>query len=63
MILVEGGTMGQAYEFDGVLYETEGEFLDALAHAYKHGDSNYVVDTLEKYGFTLADIGVRPEGA
>jgi len=42
--------MGQAYEFDGVLYETEGEFLDALAHAYKQGDSNYVVDTLEKYG-------------
>lgn len=55
--------MGQAYEFDGVLYETEGEFLDALAHAYKQGDSNYVVDTLEKYGFTIADIGVRPDGA
>lgn len=55
--------MGKAYEFDGVLYETEGEFLDALAHEYKHGDSNYVVDTLEEYGFTINDIGVRPEGA
>lgn len=55
--------MGQAYEFDGVLYDTEGEFLDALAHEYKHGDSNLVVDTLEKYGFSITDIGVRPEGA
>lgn len=60
---VQGGAMGKAYEFDGVLYETEGEFLDALAHAYKNGDSNYVVDTLEEYGFTINDIGVRPEGA
>lgn len=63
MIEVQGGTMGQAYEFDGVLYNTEGEFLDALAHEYKHGDSNLVVETLENYGFTIADIGVRPEGA
>lgn len=55
--------MGQAYEFEGVLYDTEGEFLDALAHAYKHGDSSLVVDVLEKHGFTLADLGVRPEGA
>jgi hypothetical protein len=55
--------MGQAYEFDGVLYSSEGEFLDALAHEYKHGDSNLVVDTLENFGFTLADINVRPEGA
>jgi hypothetical protein len=55
--------MGRAYEFDGVLYDTEGEFLDALAHEYKHGDSNLVVDTLETYGFALTDIGVRPEGA
>ena len=55
--------MGQAYEFDGVLYDTEGEFLDALAHEYKHGDSNLVVDTIETYGFALTDIGVRPEGA
>ncbi|MEO5690691.1 MAG: hypothetical protein ABIQ64_00715 [Candidatus Saccharimonadales bacterium] len=55
--------MGQAYEFDGVLYDTEGEFLDALAHEYKNGDSNLVVETLENFGFTIADIGVRPEGA
>ena len=55
--------MGQGYEFQGTLYKTEGEFLDALAHEYKHGDSNQVVETLENYGFMLSDIGVRPEGA
>ena len=55
--------MGEAFEFDGQFFETEGEFLDALAHEYKNGDSELAVDTLEKYGFSLADIGVRPEGA
>lgn len=55
--------MGQAYEYDGQLFENEGEFLGMLAHEYKHGDSNLVVETLENYGFTLADINVRPEGA
>lgn len=55
--------MDPVYEFNGELYETEGEFLDALAHEYKHGDSELVVDTLENYGFTLSDLNVRPEGA
>ncbi len=63
MMEVQGGSMGQAYEFDGVLYNTEGEFLDALAHEYKNGDSNLVVETLENFGFALSDINVRPEGA
>lgn len=52
--------MGQAYEFDGQLFDTEGEFLDALAHEYKTGDRDLVVSTLEDYGYSLADIGVRP---
>lgn len=54
--------MGEAYEFDGQLYDTAGEFLDALAHEYKTGDRNAVVDTLEKYGFSLSDLNVRPGG-
>lgn len=52
--------MGEAYEFDGVLYDTEGEFLTALAHEYRVGDHETVVDTLENYGFSLSDINVRP---
>lgn len=55
--------MGQAYEFNGELFDNEGEFLSALAHEYTHGDKELVVDTLDNYGFTLNDIGVRPEGA
>jgi hypothetical protein len=55
--------MGQAFEFDGQLFETEGEFLDALAHEYKSGDRELVVDALEHYGYTLADLGVRPGGS
>lgn len=52
--------MGQAFEFNGQLFESTGEFLDALAHEYKTGDRDLVVTTLEDYGFSLADIGVRP---
>lgn len=51
-----------AFEYDGVLYDTEGEFLDALAHQYKVGDKVAVIDVLEKYGFTISDIRVRPGG-
>jgi hypothetical protein len=46
------------YEFDGELFQSTGEFLSALAHAYKTGDKEDVVDTLEQYGFELGDIGV-----
>lgn len=52
--------MGQAFEFDGQLFNNEGEFLDALAHEYKVGDKELVVDALESYGYALSDIGVRP---
>ena len=55
--------MGQAYEFDGRLFDNEGEFLDAVAHEYKNGDRDMAVQALEDYGFSLSDIGVRPEGA
>lgn len=54
--------MAAAYEFDGELYSTVGEFLDALAHAYKSGDKELVIDALDEYGFSLSDINVRPGG-
>ncbi len=54
--------MGEAYEFDGQLFETVGEFLSALAHEYKSGDQEAVVDALERYGFSLNDINMRPGG-
>lgn len=55
--------MAAAYEFDGQLYDTTGEFLDALAHAYTSGDKEAVVDALEEYGFSLSDLNVRPGGS
>ena len=55
--------MGQAFEFDGQRFDTEGEFLDALAHEYKTGDKDLVVTTLENYGYALSDLNVRPGGA
>lgn len=54
--------MGEVYEFDGQLFESEGEFLDQLAHEYKTGNKEAVVDALEQYGYTLSDIQVRPNG-
>ncbi len=54
--------MGQVLEFEGQLYESEGEFLDALAHEYTSGDQELVVDMLEKYGYSLSDLPVRPGG-
>lgn len=52
--------MGEAFTFDGVLYDTEGEFLDALAREYGIGNTEAVVYALETYGYTLQDIHVRP---
>jgi len=54
--------MAAAYEFDGKLYDTVGEFLDALAHAYATGDKESVADALDEYGFSLSDLNVRPGG-
>jgi hypothetical protein len=54
------GYMDGAYEFDGQLFTTIGEFLDALSHEYRIGDKEEVVDALERYGFSLSDITVRP---
>lgn len=53
--------MANAYEFGGELYGSVGEFLDALAHEYKTGDREAVVDALEEYGFSLSDLSVRPK--
>lgn len=48
--------MGNVYEFDGQLFTNVGEFLDATAHEYKHGDRDLALQTLEDYGFSLSDI-------
>ena len=52
--------MGQAFEFDGIQYDNEGEFLDAVAHAYRGGDHQTALDALEDYGYSMSDIQVRP---
>lgn len=48
--------MGNAYELDGQLFTTVGEFLDAVSHEYKHGDADLAIQTLEDYGFSASDI-------
>lgn len=48
--------MGNVYEFDGQLFTTVGEFLDAVAHEHRHGDSDLAVQVLEEYGFSVSDI-------
>lgn len=53
--------MDPVYEFDGVLYKSVGEFLDAVAHEYKHGDKDLAMTSLEDYGFSLSDINVNRE--
>ena len=55
--------MGQAYEFEGEQFDSVEEFLQALAHAYREGDRELALSTLDDYGFTLSDLGVRPDGA
>jgi hypothetical protein len=55
--------MGQAFEFNGELFNSVEEFLEAVAHEYKTGDRDLALSALDDYGFTLADIGVRPDGA
>jgi hypothetical protein len=54
--------MGNAYELDGQLFTNVGEFLDAAAHEYKHGDADLAVQALEDYGFGLSDINVGGHG-
>lgn len=54
--------MGQAYEFEGEVYDSVEEFLQAAAHAYKEGDRELALSRLDDYGFGLSDIGVRPHG-
>lgn len=54
--------MGQAFEFDGQLFSNVEEFLEAVAHEYKTGDTDLALSALDDYGFSLSDLGVRPEG-
>lgn len=53
----------QVYEFNGELFVSVEEFLEALAHEYKTGDRDLALSALDEYGFVLSDLGVRPEGA
>lgn len=55
--------MGQAYEFNGELFDGVEEFLEAVAHEYKTGDRDLALTALDEHGFTLSDLGVRPDGA
>lgn len=48
--------MDAVYELDGELFKTVGEYLDAAAHEYKHGDKDLAVQSLEDHGFSLSDI-------
>lgn len=62
---MKGGGMDEnmgVYEFNGEVYENVGEFLEALAHEYKAGDKDMVLQKLDEYGFDITDLGVRPEG-
>ena len=54
--------MGRAYEFGGQLFDNVEEFLEAVAHEYKTGDRDLALTALDEYGFSLNDIGVRPDG-
>lgn len=47
----------EVYELNGILYDTLGEFLIALANEYKFGDQDAVMEALDKYGLDLSDIG------
>lgn len=51
--------MELVYEFDGVLFKSVGEYLDAVAHEYKHGDKDLAKTSLEDYGFSMSDINVN----
>lgn len=49
-----------AYEFNGELFTSSQEFLDAIAHEYKVGDRDLALQALEDHGFDVTDIHVRP---
>lgn len=52
--------MMAVYELYGELFTKVEAFLQALAHEYKIGDSDYVLSKLDEYGFDLTDLGVHP---
>lgn len=55
--------MGTVYELNGELFTSVEDFLEALAHEYKHGDKELALSVLDDNGFELSDLGVRPDGA
>jgi hypothetical protein len=48
----------QVYELNGELFSTVGEYLDAAAHEYKHGDKDLAITSLENYGFSMSDLNI-----
>lgn len=49
------------YEFGGMIYDEQDEFLERLALEYKAGNKDVVIAALEEYKLTLADIGITGE--
>lgn len=46
------------FEFNGELFESEIDFLDAARKEYETGDQQSVLDALEEFGFDLSDLNV-----
>lgn len=46
------------FEFNGELFESEVDFLDAVRKEYEVGDQQLALDALEEYGFDINDLGV-----
>jgi hypothetical protein len=47
------------FEFNGELFESEIDFLDAVKKEYQTGDEQLARDALEEYGFDLNDLHVE----
>lgn len=47
------------FEFNGELFESEVEFLEAAKKEYEIGDQQLVLDALEEYGFDLSDLNLQ----
>ncbi len=49
------------FEFNGELFESEIDFLEAAKKEYQTGDQQLVLDALEEYGFDLSDLNLGAE--
>ncbi len=46
------------YEFNGELFESEYDFLEAAKKEYQIGDQQLVLDALEKFDYELRGLGL-----